>query len=997
MTVVAGCMYMKTCLNKNTQDGEDALKWTHMAVMQLEHQGTERSSFLHALFDLIVVRYGGVTSIEDISGAIQIVQEVLSTLRTGDALYLEYNILLEYLRHGEHIDGGRAEELQSSILSHSAKARERAGDDVSHDVSRGRRLQSVAFLNLCYYKSTRLTVYLEAAIDLYQYAVRSGGLDQQARGRLLADLSSAYHDRYNGTGAVSDLTSAIRCMDEALSMLPDGSPTRIWSARSLGVLYLTKYTRMLDKTDLEMSLKWHQEVLDCHERDHRASDEKLQSLAHRKVVEYQLTQDTRCLDEALLFMYNALGQIPKHDNGGSILLQLGGLHLARWQRTDDRMDLERSIVQYQRAFDHAPSPSYLRARLAIALGHVYSRRHMETTCHCDIEKAASYLHLALEDPSAPHHLRLQAAWTLMGVYSLDEDWEAAYQVAKAAVSLVSLLTPRLLENAEKQHRLSDDIHNLASAAAGIALMAGKSSYEALHLLELGRGVIIGAMEEMRVDISDLRQQHPELAVSYMRSRDILDDSAVIKEGSIGDDDLLSTEASRADRRYKASQALTSTLQAIRELPGFSQFLLPPTEEETRAAAASAPIIVVNVSRPRCDALIITTDSLVTVRLPALHLSDVVQYQQHLRSPNEISSSMLEWLWDAVAGPVLEHLGIYRAPEGAWPRIRWILTGLLAQFPIHAAGYHDRASASVLDRAISSYGFSLRSLVRDVRNQHSDGAQGQRNLEKIVLVGAGRLPFVPEEMKRLVSVWQNKKISRPEPNCKNVLEQMNDCDVFHFAGHGSTNKADPLKSALVLRNDEHLTLSSIFDMKLLQSHRRPFLAYLSACGTGRMKNDRLMDEGLHLISGFQLAGFQHVIGTLWDVGDRSCVEAATLTHRWLQEQNSLTAGSVSEALHHTIRKLRSDWQSNHSGAARNERKTIGRDDTSQAPSTASSWREERMEWDGLELRVESIGARIWNGYDAKHDKRDAGQRAGRNVVGECEEQLLHWVPFVHFGL
>jgi len=39
-----------------------------------------------------------------------------------------------------------------------------------------------------------------------------------------------------------------------------------------------------------------------------------------------------------------------------------------------------------------------------------------------------------------------------------------------------------------------------------------------------------------------------------------------------------------------------------------------------------------------------------------------------------------------------------------------------------------------------------------------------------------------------------------------------------------------------------------------------------CGTGEVKNDSLIDEGLHLISACQLAGFRHVIGTLWVVRD-----------------------------------------------------------------------------------------------------------------------------------
>lgn len=55
--------------------------------------------------------------------------------------------------------------------------------------------------------------------------------------------------------------------------------------------------------------------------------------------------------------------------------------------------------------------------------------------------------------------------------------------------------------------------------AAIALMAGKTPYKAMRLLELGRGVIIGSLNEMHADISDLLQKHLQLAEEYIKLRD----------------------------------------------------------------------------------------------------------------------------------------------------------------------------------------------------------------------------------------------------------------------------------------------------------------------------------------------------------------------------------------------------------------------------------------------------------------------------------------------
>jgi hypothetical protein len=44
----------------------------------------------------------------------------------------------------------------------------------------------------------------------------------------------------------------------------------------------------------------------------------------------------------------------------------------------------------------------------------------------------------------------------------------------------------------------------------------------LQPLELSRGVIAGVLMELRGDISDLKQQHPDLADEFVSLRDELD-------------------------------------------------------------------------------------------------------------------------------------------------------------------------------------------------------------------------------------------------------------------------------------------------------------------------------------------------------------------------------------------------------------------------------------------------------------------------------------------
>jgi hypothetical protein len=98
----------------------------------------------------------------------------------------------------------------------------------------------------------------------------------------------------------------------------------------------------------------------------------------------------------------------------------------------------------------------------------------------------------------------------------------------------------------------------------------------------------------------------------------------------------------------------------------------------------------------------------------------------------------------------------------------------------------------------------------------------------------------------------------------------------------------------------LAVATLLEMKLYDD--LSFLAYLSASGTGRIGNEKFLDESIHLISAFQLAGFRHVIGTLWEVNDEVCVDVARIIHEGIRDGH-MTDESLCEGLHNAVRKPR----------------------------------------------------------------------------------------------
>jgi CHAT domain-containing protein len=132
---------------------------------------------------------------------------------------------------------------------------------------------------------------------------------------------------------------------------------------------------------------------------------------------------------------------------------------------------------------------------------------------------------------------------------------------------------------------------------------------------------------------------------------------------------------------------------------------------------------------------------------------------------------------------------------------------------------------------------------------------------------------------------------------------------HFACHGFADPADPSASGLLLADHETSPLSVVDVARLRLGDAG--LAFLSACETAR-PGTRLTDEAIHLASAFQLAGYQHVVGTLWPIGDQHAVTFAddiytTLTATATATGTGSTGGlDVAAAVHHATHRLREAW-------------------------------------------------------------------------------------------
>ena len=180
---------------------------------------------------------------------------------------------------------------------------------------------------------------------------------------------------------------------------------------------------------------------------------------------------------------------------------------------------------------------------------------------------------------------------------------------------------------------------------------------------------------------------------------------------------LRVQQSIVQRRNQVAKDLEHILQQVRQKPGFKNFLRAESETYLLSAAQEGPIVVLNDSKLRIDAIIITKAGVRSIALPCLSTS-INEYLycgtgictvHDSKDDNQAKRESLEWLWKAAVQPVLRELGFYLKAADPLPRVWWIGVGIMAKAPIHAAAKfkNGRIQMTTLQFCIPSYTSTIR--------------------------------------------------------------------------------------------------------------------------------------------------------------------------------------------------------------------------------------------------------------------------------------------------
>jgi hypothetical protein len=611
----------------------------------------------------------------------------------------------------------------------------------------------------------------------------------------------------------------------------------------------------------------------------------------------------------------------------------------RSERTGSEADLGAAVATSRAAVEATPVDHPDRAMYLNNLGGVLGHRFERTGSPADLDAAVAAYRDAATVEAAPPLIRVWAARGRGHAAAVGERWRDAVAGFEAAAGLLGRVAPRSLARGDQEHLL-DEVSGLASDAAACCVHAGRPG-RAVELFEQGRGVLLGQALDTRTDLTILAERYPDLAGRFTALRDELDragDGAlrpvVGPAGMAGfDADGRAGMALReAERRREAAEAFDRVIAEIRALPGFGGFLRPPPAGELAAAATAGPVVVVTVSQFGSYALILTAGG-VGDPLPLPGLTPDTEYDRVVaflaalddstapgaggRAADRRLGDTLGWLWDTVTGPVLDRLGIDGPPaEGRpWPRLWWCVSGPLSFLPVHAAGHHgtrrDAAPATVIDRVVSSYTPTVRALAHARRSRPAaaggTGSEAVLDGGRVVAVAMPRTPDaadLPGAQAETAGLRRRlggrvTVLTGPQATHEAVLAALPRARWAHFACHGAADPDDPSASHLLLTDHQQrpLTVADVARLRLDDAE----LAFLSACSTAR-PGRRLTDEAIHLASAFQLAGYRHVVGTLWPIDDGAAVAVADDIYAAV----TTGTGDVAGAVHAATRSLRNRW-------------------------------------------------------------------------------------------
>ncbi|MFD5914132.1 CHAT domain-containing protein [Streptomyces massasporeus] len=904
----------------------DACRAASEAVPQA---GPDRSGLLSTLAVALQTRFDVTEDPDDLDAAIGSLRSALSAAGlTGEdrAGYLG-NLGLALRTRFEHT--GDTGDLDGAVEAGRSALSALPGmhpDRAAHLANLGATLCSR-------YQRTGSLDDLDLAVSAGMSAVEATPAGRRVPVPRLAGLGMSLALRFEAGGALEDLDAAISALRSACSQLPEHHVDAGGHLSHLCNALQTRHERSGKAEDIDEAVRVGRRAVAATPAGHPVLGAYRSNLAAALLSAYQNSNEQADLDAAVDLSHSALAAVPDDHPDHCSMLSVLGLALEERARltgtAEDRataMDALRRVAGAHPP-DH-PDQALHQYNLGAALLDMAKSAEADQSA---FGEAVHNLREAARSVTASAPVRLRAARGWAEAAARSGRWQEALEAGEHAVEHIATTTWHGLDMADRMEVLGD-LAGLSGDIAAIALNAGDVE-SAVVLLERSRGILLAQALDARSDRAWLTECDPVLASGLDRLRSELDAPRGNRnETSAAAGSPFSVAAERyVGRRRELAREWDRLVAEARSLPGGEDFMRAPDFARLRRAAAEGPVVLVNTSAYRCDAIVVTPAGARVVPLPEWTSPPVAQRAFRLMAALADTSSLsvrlragrlldetLDWLWNTLAVPVLDALDlpVASAPAVPLPRLWWCPVGVSAFLPLHAAGASvpEGPAASLPDRVVSSYTSTLRALTHSRSAKRSDGDADP------MLVAA--VPATPgmralEHAERELDVVRRHVPSAtvllgPEVTRERITTLLPRHSCWHFAGHG---RQDPSERTAAVYGWDHesagpLTVADIALLNLEQGK----LAFVSACDTAR-GSVRLRDESVHISGALQLAGFTHVVASQWSVTDSTAPEVADGLYRRLLESRGgnregrgddgcvVDATRAGRALHGAVQDLR----------------------------------------------------------------------------------------------
>lgn len=804
-------------------------------------------------------------------------------------------------------------------------------------------------------------VDLESAIEARRIAVQLTPDDHPDAPQRLAYLGISLRARFLRFGDTIDLERALEVERRAADLTPDDHPNKPLFLANLGVFLNERFNLSHNAADIQGAIEAQRRSVELTPDEHPQKPVRLASLGisfHNRFHHLKFREPTD-LDSAVDAERRAVQLVPVgHPSESRCLRNLSDSLLRRFKYSEDPVDLEDALAAAHRAVG-LMSKGHPDLVLDLKqLGDCLYSGFKRDQGRDGFKAALDCFMLASSQPLGAPDIRLKALEFAVWMLSHHSEFSTSESIVQAHSRIIGILPELVWLGHTVQRRFEESSHvgKLVYAAVRAAIENG-ALHQAVEWLEAGRSLVWSQVISMRSPLDDLEERHPDLAqalraiqlvLQRARRTETLSPTFVHGATSAMIDSDVANEHRQLVIQYER------LLESIRRCAGFESFLKPMQFQALSAALGpvAGPVVFLNTTASRCDALIVDGQSVLTVVLPALTEERATELRKrwwsclHTRGVRERAMAparvarrgmkeelqlVLERLWTWVVYPVLQAMSLVSTSpsllivlffniaqihdgeyNGNLPHVTWCPTGPLMQLPLHAAGLYssDRPSQlrgpRVFDFVVSSYTPSLTALGRGLRKENNT-----TSAPKVLIVtqpgtpGQSPLPCTLEEAAKLRAILPEEGrtcLDHEQATVEPVLAAINQHEWVHFACHGSQNTDDPTLSAFEMF-DGPLTLNTLMNTVADNAE----LAFLSACQTAT-GNEKIPEESMHLAAGMLAVGFKGVIATMWSIQDEDAPVIVEAYYKKLLELRS--SGAVQRghtgaayALHEATELLR----------------------------------------------------------------------------------------------